>query len=45
MKEKSEVKTKEQTECESECSITSPQKALDNTISEILAIDDKHIVD
>lgn len=36
---------KEQTESKSECSINSPQKVLDDTISEILAIDDKHTVD
>ncbi len=35
---------KEQTECKSVCSINSPQKMLNNTIYEILAIDDKHKV-
>lgn len=35
---------KEQTECKSECSINTPQIILDNIISDLLAIDDKHKV-
>lgn len=37
-----EINKKEQTECKSECSINAPQEILNNTISEILATDDKH---
>lgn len=45
MEEENKTEIKEQTECKSECSITSPQRVLDNTISEILATDDKHIME